>query len=216
MPFPQVAAVNGGNNTTPALEHTVNLPADIAANDLLLVFFASLFDPVITFPEGWTELFQDETGNNIIFGCWYRIADGEEGATISVSTSEEHRTAHTSYRITGYAGIPEVGISAGISSANPNPPNLIPTWGFDNTLWFAATGYAGNSTVSDYPTNYTDGRNDYADNAAGCGVGTARRELKAASEDPDTFTLNESRLWVANTLGIRGKTTGPLPLFRPD
>lgn len=60
MTFPQVAAVNGGNNNVDSTDHTVNLPASIGAGDLLLVFFASDSDgdPIITFPESWTELFQ--------------------------------------------------------------------------------------------------------------------------------------------------------------
>ena len=203
MAFPQVAAVNGGNNPFTTTNHTVNLPAGIEAGDLLLVFFASYGAPTITFPEGWTHLFQAASGVYVKFGVWYRVADGEEGATIIVTTSSTERTAHTSYRITGYSGTPEVGTPAIGFSYYPDPSSLTPSWEAKDTLWFASCGYHSNRTVTAYPTNYTNGRNDYANDLYGCGVGTARRELNAVSEDPSTFTIDLSYPWVANTVAIQ-------------
>jgi len=214
MSFPVVAAVNGGNNAdTPGTSHTVNLPASIEADDLLLVFFTATGNyPTITFPEGWIELFATST-TNFKFGCWYRVADGEEGATISVSTPDGNAySAHTSYRINNYFGTPEAGTSATGASANPNPPNLAPTWGDQEALWFAACGHhvAGSHTITVYPTNYTDGREDiHTATDQRPGVGTARRELEAASEDPGTFTLSQSSNWVANAVAV--KAILPIP-----
>jgi hypothetical protein len=203
--FPTVAAVNGGNNTSNSTNHTVNLPSGIVSGNLLLVFFVSDGNPTITFPGGWTQLFQTVYNTTVKFGAWYRIADGTEGATITVTTSASEMSAHTSYRITGYNGVPEVGTSATGITANPNPPSLAPSWGSQATLWLAACGHDyGVDTVSAYPTNYTDGRNDRSNNLDGVGVGTARRSLIAASEDPGTFTLSGANAWVANTVAVQG------------
>lgn len=203
--FPVVAAENGGNNTSDSTEHTVNLPSGIQSGDLLLVIFNADSTPTITFPEGWTQLFQTlgPTTYKHMFGAWYRIADGEEGATITVTTSASEQSAHTSYRITDYSGTPEVGTSSATFNSSPNPPSLAPSWGAKDTLWFAVCGYGNNYTITAYPTDYTDGRNDYADSTHGCGVGSARRELNAASEDPGTFTLSGDMRWVANTVAIQ-------------
>ena len=208
MAFPQVAAVNGGHQDTDVTNHTVNLPADISSGDLLLVFFAcdSFSVPdTITFPEGWTELFQtpylDEA--RLTFGAWYRIADGEEGATISVTTSSVEQSAHTSYRITGYSGTPEVGTHAAGSSTTPDPPSLTPTWGAKDTLWFACEANDDDDHTTAYPTDYTDGRYDMGTTSSGVNVGTARRELNAVSEDPGTFTIYLAEQWIANTVAIQ-------------
>ena len=208
MAFPQVAAVNGGINVVTSTSHTVNLPAGIEAGDLLLVFFASDGYPTISFPAGWTQLFQTNSSFAVAFGAWYRIADGGEGATITVTTPLGEMTAHTSYRITGYSGTPEAGTPAIGFSYYPNPPGLTPTWGAKDTLWFACEGNDYTRPVTAYPTNYTDSRNDYCDQYSGCGVGTARRELNAATEDPGTFTISLSDQWVANTVAIQPAEAG--------
>lgn len=200
--FPQVAAVNGGNNPVNNTNHTVNLPAGINAGDLLLVFFASEDAVTITFPGGWTQLFQS-TYENVTFGCWYRIANGGEGATINVTTSTAQMTAHTSYRITGYSGTPEAGTAVTGNTQYPDPPSLTPTWGAKDTLWFAAVGNENKYTTTGYPTNYTNSRKDFANDYAGCGVSTARRELNTISEDPGSFVLQYSLDTVTNTVAVQ-------------
>lgn len=208
MAFPVVEAINGGNNNANSTNHTVNLPAGIQASDLLIVFFVCDANPTITFPEGWTELFHATYVNALNFATWYRVADGEEGATIVVTTSASERSAHTSYRISGYAGTPEAATYGG-SGYFPDPPNLTPTWGAKDTLWFACEGNDANKTVTVYPTDYTDGRNDYANNFAGCGVGTARRELNAESEDPNNFTISGNEQFVGATVAIQPEEAAP-------
>jgi hypothetical protein len=208
MSFPVVAAVNGGGETSDATNHTVNLPAGIVAGNLLLVFFCSDDDAeAITFPGGWTQLFQDSGSTYMTFGAWYRIADGTEGATITVTTASAEMTAHTSYRITGYIGVPEVGVSVTATSTAPNPPNLAPTWGALDTLWFAVEGNDdGTTLVSGWPANYGSNRNDKGLNSLGCAIGTCRRELNAAAEDPAAFTIDASERWVANIVAIKPVT----------
>jgi PKD repeat protein len=99
--------------------------------------------------------------------------------------------------------VPEAATVTG-SSQNPNPPNLAPSWGAGDTLWFAACGYdQGQRTVTAYPANYTNGQNDRSNNNQGCGVGTAIRQLNAASENPGTFTLSAAEQWIAATVAIQ-------------
>lgn len=208
MAFAVVAATNGGNNNIAGFNHTVNLPGGIIAGHLLIVKFGSWDQNVLGWPGGWTEIFQRNYlgSDDLTFGAAYRIADGGEGATITVTTSTSEKTAHTTYRITNYSDTPECGVAAVGSSANPNPPSLVPSWGAEDTLWLACCGYnltAGLAVVNTYPTNYTDGLNNLTDTNIGCGVGSARRELNASPEDPGVFTLNYSRDWIANTIAIR-------------
>jgi hypothetical protein len=207
LDFPIVAGVNGGKNETDSTSHTVNLPSGISVGDLLIVFFVSDGNPTITFPSGWTQLFNVNNGSEVRFGAWYRIADGTEGSTINVTTSASEQSAHTSYRIINYSGVPEAGTTATGTSSFPNPPILTPSWGAKNTLWISAIGNDFNRTVFEYPTNYVGGRNDFADTTGGVGVGTAWRKLNASSEDPDVFTISASEEWVANVVAIAPSTT---------
>ena len=202
MAFPTVAAENGGTDT--GTSHTVNLPSNISYGDLLIVFFACGYQVTVTFPEGWAQLFLDET-SYVQFGCWYRVADGSEGASIEVTTSDWRGSSHTTYRVTGYSGTPEAGTAVIDLGTAPDPPSLTPSWGAKDTLWLAAVGYfAGTATVTAYPTNYSNGRNDRLDNGDyGVGIGSARRELNAASEDPGTFTLSAWSRLISNTVAVQ-------------
>ena len=206
MPFPQVAATNGGNHASNSTSHTVNLPTGIVAGNLLLVFFSSDAAPTITFPEGWTELFTKSYSTSIKGGLWYKVADGEEGASISVDTSSSQMTAHTSYRITGFSGTPEAGVAVSSSGAPSNPPSLSPTWGAKDTLWFFCCAINGEDpfvSIDSYPANYGNGRYDYSDDAEGAGMGTARRELNTETEDPGAWTMSNTPRNMANTIAIQ-------------
>ena len=204
--FPVIEAENGGFNNTDSNSHIVNLPTGIASGDLLLVFFSAKGDPTITFPTGWTSLFNTANLGIVRFGCWYRIAEGSEDTTITVTTpGNSVKTAHTSYRISGYSGLPEANASVGSDHTGGRPPLLSPSWGARDTLWIAACGHdGGNRAVNTYPTNYSNGRNDRSW-VSGVGVGTARRSLNDASENPGAFTMVPDEVpfaWVAATVAI--------------
>jgi hypothetical protein len=203
MAFPTVAAVNGGFETANDTNHIVNLPSGIAAGDLLLVFFSADGNPTITLPGGWNQLFQTVCGSAVKHGAWYRVADGTEGASITVTTTASEMCAYTSYRIIDYAGTPELPTAATGTTQYPNPPSLTPSWGAKDTLWFACYGNDNNKTASGYPTNYGNGRNDVCTASTGSGVATARRELNAASEDPGQFTMSAADDWVSSVIAVK-------------
>lgn len=213
MAFPVVEATNGGGNDNLDTSHTINLPASIAADDLLIVFICTNEATTFTFPEGWTELFSESESGYTELGGYYRIADGEEGATINVTTSENQCSAHTSYRISNYYGTPECGTAATDTSTTPDPPNLAPSWPGQEQLWLAVCGYNDDWGITAYPANYTDGLTYGSVYSAlnKATVGSARRELDAASENPGAFTIDNSERWVANTIAIQGLQLVPDP-----
>lgn len=206
MGFPQVAATNTSSETANATTHTVNLPAGIAAGDLLLVVFGVDGAPAVTFPGGWTKVgLGAGTSTNLFFG--HKIADGGEGASISVTTDASERSAHQSYRINHWHGVtvPVFGaLEANGTDTAADPPSVNPsTWGTENTLWIITVVSDADTTFSADPANYTNPlENDSGSTTAGVKVRTLRRELAAASEDPDAFT-NTNREWHARTIGIR-------------
>lgn len=213
MAFPTVTSITEtilDNNATP---HLVAMPATVVVNDLLLMFFTNDHAPAqtVTTPTGWTlisgvDAFEERARLNI-FGK--KAAGTEGGATVDVVTSGAQMATAQVYRILAaewsqvLAEI-EVGVGAQAQSTSPNSPALTPVGGAKDYLWIAATGCDTNTTVSVYPTNYTNGTdtvNGGGTPTEGATTGTARRELNATTDNPGVFTTASVR-WAAQTLVI--------------
>ena len=125
-----------------------------------------------------------DTGRTTIF---YRIADGTEGLTATLTTGTTVRSAHISYRITGHNGIEGVFATTNVN----DPPSLSPSWGSAKTLWLAMmTNRRSDSTVTGAPTNYTGlitQANASSTMTSRQRVSSAQREPEASSEDPGSF-----------------------------
>ncbi len=225
MAFPSVAASNTSSETSETTSHTVNLPASISSGDLLLMLFtcdSGNDDAGITTPTGWTIVVKIENDPGSIdqsTAVYYRAADGGEGSTISVTTSLSEKSAHQTHRITGHhTDAPEGTILAdGTGSAIPNPPSITPSWGAEDTLFFAAMSKATGSDVStdSYPSSYTDVTGtvvDSASGAAGASCAWAGRELNGSPEDPGTFGIGSSDANIAITIAVRTAGAGGLSI----
>lgn len=209
--FPVVAAENGGNQNTNSTSHPINLPTGIVSGDLLIVFFTVDGTPTVSgWPSGWNAIFTPVANGTVVkTEGRYKIADGTEGSTFTLTTSALERSAHTSYRITGWHGTtaPEAAAATPATSANPDPPSLSPSWGAESTLWFAVAGYDNGTltinTTTGIPASYTNGRNDRSNSTAGVGQGVARLQLNATPQNPGTFTISASEQWTAVTVAVR-------------
>jgi hypothetical protein len=211
--FPTVLTENGGTNTTPGTSHDINLPASIAAGDLLLAAIATDRSSTTTWPAGWTELDDGlNSASTNALSIAYRIADGTEGSTVTVTTSASGATAHRSWRIAGHdpGTPPEVAAQGGLASVNPNPPVLNPgAWAVEDTLWFALASWRAGATVSAYPSGYGSGVSSVAASGGGSnGVGVAgARDINTTSQvNPPTYTISSSNAWRAATVGVRPRT----------
>lgn len=207
--FPIVAATNTSVRETTGTSHTVNLPAGITSGDLLIVFFGAGNGVTVTWPGGWTEFTSGTVAGSVQQNAAYRRADGTEGASITVTTSAARRSVHASYRITGHHATsnPE-GASATGTSANPDPPNLAPSWGTaEDVLWIVSETHSTSDAITAYPTNYGNTL-EIATSVSALRLGSARRELNASSENPGTYTIANSRDWVAGTAAVRPAAGG--------
>lgn len=83
-----VVIVNGSNNSGSGGTVTCNLPAAIAPGNLLLAYVFS--QSGVSTPAGWTRFIAQTSGSFLELECFWKIADGTEGATVtfpgSVST----------------------------------------------------------------------------------------------------------------------------------
>lgn len=208
--FPVVAATTSSESSATS-SHTVNLPSGISSGHLLTIHITCRNSTLpITFPAGWTQIGSDYTSGGVasshnINADYYRIADGGEGATITVTTGGGgNACASVSNRITGHhaSSAPEGGTPASATSANPNPPSLSPSWGAEDTLWIARAGVVGTRTTSVYP--YPDGNANIQSSGSNTVTLTyCEQDENASSDDPGTFTVSLSDNWAAQTIAIR-------------
>jgi hypothetical protein len=210
MPGPVVASVTETAFGTNTIDHYVNMPATVNADDLLIVLFTNDGLAYVTTPAGWSLLASNNRGIAVRLSAYYKIAAGDEnGTTINFVTSMSEEAAAQVYRITNWHGTtpPEISTAATSISTAPDPASLNPAgWDIEDTLWIAVAGqdrgYQEGTTA--YPASYTDGTSTLSSGGtASCRTLSARRVFTVASEDPGAFTIPISDSWVAFTIAVR-------------
>src|SRR5690606_17083257 len=201
---------------------TVTAPATVQAGDLLLAHVA--FDgrdmPAITsVPAGWTLIADDDDGNTVYGGWWYRIAQaGDASASwvfIGNGNSEEwiaHCVRvtghHPSIPINAYAVSPHSGMSSG--------PWISPavTTTVDDCLIIYSLARDGGSHSHTPPPGCVE----IFDGVSSASGGTAATKVQATAGDTGSgeFGSATSEQWVAITIAIAPEpsddTLLPLPL----
>src|SRR5580765_342760 len=113
MAFPVIAAGNTSTNAS-GTSHTVNLPTGIVAGNLLVVVFGGSAAATLTWPAGWTQ-FLTGGATGAVLNAAYKLADGSEGSTITVTSGATSLTSNArSYRITGSGEAPQAGANVTI------------------------------------------------------------------------------------------------------
>src|SRR5262245_5366895 len=214
MAFPVVESTNESATVTAGTSHVVNLPAGIAAGDLLVVIL-NKGSAVASFTAlaGWTEVVDEALANGMT--VWARLADGTEGATVTFTSSAATRSAEVSFRISGAADpatlLPQLSTVATATSTAPNATTCTPTGGAKDYLWITFFGLAGefadtDTLVTGWPTGYASNQLQKTCGTAGTNLGgliaCAARTANAASEDAGAFTSASSAAWRAYTLAV--------------
>jgi hypothetical protein len=212
--FPVVNSVTSTVFDTNTNAHNVNMPATVDANDLLIGLFTSDENPTVTV-SGWTQIGTTAAnGTALNASVWAKLAAGtEDGTTVNFNTSSTQQAAAQVYRIqagtwrnSGTLGS-DINISSGVSATTqtPNPPSLDPgSWGTENTLWLAYAAGSRYDSVTNYPVGYTGGTHaEGGTDTTGVSVSSARLDSRAASANPDTFTMDSSQASVSLTVAVR-------------
>lgn len=206
---PVVATSAGNSDPAATTSRNATNPASISAGDTLVgaICLRDSAGATTGWPAGWTE--RHDTGFNasVTLSVAVKIADGTEGATTTI-TSANGVGVWRLFRVTGAhaSSLPEAGTPASAVTTTPNPPTVTPSWGSDDILVFAIEcASTTSSTVSAYPTNYTDNQsNGVSTGAPGVTIGIATRALTGvSSENPGTFTINTNDNTVASTVAVR-------------
>ena len=209
---------SGGGGATPTLlsrtttafssnttSHAVSLPATVSVGDLLVcVIGIANNSATITTPSGWTAGPTEASDGGSKAFLFYKVASGTEGgSTVDFVTSAGIRASSHVFRFQSgtYSGSPEVAYSenpAGISNANPDPPNMAPSWGSANTYWIIFCTIGGSPTVSVYP-----GTGGAITNANTASIASCYDTTPGASINPTAFTISSSLRWVSGVVAIR-------------
>ena len=198
------------STTTPV----ATLPSPIEPGDLLLVDYAVDADRALTWDDvshGTWSVQATETGNGVI-GCYVyaKVADGtEDGGTLTLTLGTADTSKWTAYAIQDWegslAGGFEATFAAPSSTATPDPPILNPAaWDVEDTLWISMLCADNNTTVSVWPTGYTENQLSPNPGTSAVSIASATRTSTDASEDPAAFQISPARIALAGTLAVRG------------
>jgi hypothetical protein len=205
--------------TTLAGGVSLNMPATIAAGDLLLAF-CSNDNPSTTNMaiSGWTQVYNEVVGSNVHkIACFAKIAAGSDTATLTGASQDYTATVKAIKRhgVTSIASDIKVATKATGTSTTPDAPSL-DAGSTRNWLWLAHYGIdSSNTTVSDWdPANHIAvGKQASAASTSASISNTLVRQVAASSNDPGTMTISASRDWVAQQLAIPPVASGFNPLF---
>lgn len=189
---------------TGATSHNVNMPATVAAGDLLLAFICIPSNSItITTPSGWSvESEIAQASNASLRAQWFsKVAAGTEGGTtVDFVTSSSIRMVAEVFKI--FAGTYSASVARDYAvlsngtTANPDPPSVTTSWGAANNLWIASLMRDREPTVSGYPSGYGDtttiNSNGGAGGTSGITAAAASLTTSLATEDPGSFTLSDA------------------------
>lgn len=183
--------------------------------DQLVVITLGFVSPsqTISLPAGWT----NQTNHNGLIHVFWKVLDGSEGGSVTVTLSTDKKVTAFAYNINGYdpdAATPvEVSAPDFGESATPDSPNLNPSGGALDFLWLT-TFVMNNTNQTDddswggtQPTNYSSVLLKTTGTAGGSFVnvasGSAERLLNATSENPIGWATDlAAELWSALTIAV--------------
>ena len=203
--FPVVQTTSIGADSVSGLTRVANLPTGIAVGDTLLLFVNGSGSNSPTVP-GWTNISDFLGGSAARLTILWRVADGTEGASVTITTQTSIGIAWQIYRISGGgSAAPQVGAGAGGTTVNPDPPICTPTTvgGPRNVLWIAAEAHGYAAVTSAGPAGFT-GFQNVQSSSGSRGIATAYLASQASSMDPGIFTNGNASAngWSAQTVAV--------------
>lgn len=202
MAFPTVTHRFSGGSTTDVGYYNMVLPSDIAPGSMIFIFVTIDGNPSSTIVNG------DASASNWVISnpranlanevvsylVWTMSALGNGLDKIPLYSPANEKHGFIGYVVTGHdsAVAPEFTRYTNYMGPNDaNPPTLTPTWGEDDTLWIAGLSTDYDPIVSASPTGYTNLTVFTGNTLEHSGhVTSAERQLRAATNDPDKFTID--------------------------
>ncbi len=197
-----------------ATAHLVDMPASVAASDLLVAIIILARDEAITTPSGWTLLDSTNNSTSVRVASYYKIAVGDEdGTTVDFVTADVAECAAQvwQYAVADWHGTtaPEIGTAAVESTNTPDAPSVTASWGAEDNSFLPYSGCRNERTVSSYPSGYGDGSVIITGHVTDASLASSHLTISAtATEDPGVLTWNNSGEGVSNTIVVRPAASG--------
>jgi hypothetical protein len=195
MAFPSIRsqAVTASVETSSV---AVNYPGTISAGDTLLAFAATDGDNVLDWATaGWTELdgTDDSGGRDAHLSIAWKKAAGTESGTFTLGLGSNEEIVVRVFSVQDAddpaTRPPEVNLSYSSASTSilfTAQPDLTPTGGAKDYLWFIVAGYDDDDggMTTNYPTNYqTNSQYDISSSSSGsCSLDTSWRQYNGSVE----------------------------------
>jgi hypothetical protein len=176
----------------------INMPAGIAAGDLLLCIYTSNGSSgTSTFTAGWTAVYQDQydsTANQL--SVIWKIAAGGDALTITKTAARP--LSATVYRITGGSNV--YANHAQSNSATAPDPTALSPGALAAYLVFAVTAGNQASVMNSAPSGYGNIINNTC-TFGGPNLGMARANVAASTVDPGA-SANSATVFVMATVAV--------------
>lgn len=192
MGFPSIRSSTptnyDGDGTVTA--HSIELPATIESGDYIVVAFFMLYAGssgiTVTWPAGWTELFDPGGAYEQSVAVAWKVATGsEDGTTINLTTSGSTNGLWASWAISGVTDTP-VGTVSQTTGASYDPPSVTPPYGLADYLVLTGCGTAQSSiSITGAPSGYS---NFAVYGASTADAATATNTVTSSSENPGVFS----------------------------
>jgi hypothetical protein len=188
---------------------SITLPGPPAANDLVVIAVAGDISCADSIPAGYTKP-DNGTGANPGANFGYKVMGATPDTTVLIA---QHATVLKSCVVQVWRGGDAGTIldaayptTATGTSANPNPPSII-TANANALVVAIAFLDDDDSTVSAYPSGYTNGKSantGQASTTVGSTVAICSKVVASpGTEDPAAYTMSSSDTWQAGTISFR-------------
>ena len=228
MAFPSIRsqAVTASTETTSV---AVNYPGTISAGDTLLAFATTDGDNILDWATaGWTELdgTDDSGGRDAHLSIAWKKAAGTESGTFTLGLDSNEEIVIRVFSVQDAddpaTRPPEVNLSyssASTTIAFTAQPDLTPTGGAKDYLWFIVAGYDdddGGMTENlpapmQFPSNYdTNGQYDISSTSSGsCSMDTSWRQYNGSVEAVGDGTAVTSEQYICQVCVVHPSVDAP-------
>ena len=208
------SAANAAAPTSPATL-TINAPAGVSANDLMVAQIAvnGGTDTTVTAPSGWTLIRRTDNTTNVGEASYYKVATASEPASYAWTITDGVGTPRAAGGILAYAGVNDsspVDVSSGTSggsSTSVSAPTVTTTTDLDLVDGLFATDTGTTFTAPSGMTERSDVRNTSAN---GPSAETADfTKTPAGATGAKAATAGAASNWVAQLVALKLDTVAP-------
>lgn len=215
--YPVVVDKKYGQSPSASTTHTVTIGTTQALSRLLVFLGRPSTGGWGATPAGWNVV--TDGGFSDVLRIYWRDCDGTEGTTVDFTTGSSHRASWVVYKIAkdtfDFGVAPQMSNTSSTNGSGSTADEVDPTWAVTETLYITLTCLNATSarTVTSYPGNYRDNRNQISDNISIVYAGgndstnialAGRHDTVQPSAFGGSFTLSGNTDYDDTTVAIKG------------